>query len=65
MMKKKLQFVLENGKPTAVILDLQKYRQLLERAEDLDDLRVLKAMRARPLKFRKLDDFLRERAAGV
>ena len=50
--------VYRNGKPAAVILDIEEYRELLERLEDAEDLRILKRMRARPLKFRKLDDFL-------
>jgi mRNA interferase RelE/StbE len=32
---------------------------LLEQVEDAQDLKTLKAMRKRPLKFRKLDDFLK------
>ena len=47
-----------DGKPAAVILDIEEYRELLERLEDSADLRILKQMRTKPLKFRKLDDFL-------
>jgi hypothetical protein len=36
-----------------------------ERLEDVEDLKTLKAMRKRPLKFRKLDDFLQERRQGA
>jgi PHD/YefM family antitoxin component YafN of YafNO toxin-antitoxin module len=50
--------VYRNGRPAAVILDIEEYRELLERLEDSEDLRILKRMRMRPLKFRKLDDFL-------
>jgi PHD/YefM family antitoxin component YafN of YafNO toxin-antitoxin module len=50
--------VYRNGKPAAVILDIAEYQELLERLEDSEDLRILKRMRVRPLKFRKLDDFL-------
>lgn len=39
------QIVLRNGKPVAVILDIKKYEELLERAEDAADLRTLRAMR--------------------
>jgi len=53
------EIVLRDGKPAAVILDIEHYRELLERAEDAEDLRALKAMRRRPLKFRRLDDFLK------
>ena len=56
--KKRPQIVLENGKPSAVILALDEYEKLLERAEDAEDLKTLRAMRKRPLRFRKLNDVL-------
>ena len=49
--KKTLEIVLREGKPSAVILDIDEYRQMLERLEDLEDLNMLKEMRKRPLKF--------------
>ncbi len=58
--KKAPEIVLREGKPAAVILDIEQYRDMLERLEDVEDLRMLREMRKRPLKFRKLDDFLRE-----
>jgi PHD/YefM family antitoxin component YafN of YafNO toxin-antitoxin module len=54
------EIVLKEGKPAAVILDIDDYRKMLERLEDLEDLNVLKEMRRRPLKFKKLEDFLKE-----
>jgi PHD/YefM family antitoxin component YafN of YafNO toxin-antitoxin module len=54
------EIVLKEGKPAAVILDIDEYRKMLERLEDLEDLDVLKEMRRRPLRFRKLEDFLKE-----
>ena len=62
--RKDPEIVMRGGKPTAVILGIEEYRKLLEQAEDAQDLKALKAMRKRPLKFRKLDDFLKD-AAGV
>lgn len=56
------EIVLRDGKPAAVILDIEHYRALLERAEDAEDLKALRAMRRRPLKFRRLDDFLKSYA---
>ena len=58
--RKEPEIILRNGKPAAVILDIDKYREMLERLEDAEDLRVLSQMRKRPLRFRKLEDFLRE-----
>jgi len=46
-----------DGKPSAVIRDIESYREIPERLEDAEDLRVLQAMREKPLKFRKLGFF--------
>jgi PHD/YefM family antitoxin component YafN of YafNO toxin-antitoxin module len=58
--RKAPEIVLKEGKPSAVILDIDEYRRMLERLEDLEDLNLLKEMRKKPLKFRKLEDFLKE-----
>jgi hypothetical protein len=58
MATREREFVYRDGKPAAVILDIVEYEELLERAEDLEDLRALKRMRAHPLRFRSLDDAL-------
>ena len=63
--KRQPQYVVENGKPTAVILDIKQYEQMLERLEAADDLTVLKEMRKRPLKFRSLTAFLEEHKPSV
>lgn len=63
--KKSPEIILKNGKPKAVILDLKKYQKILERLEDLEDLKILKEMRERPLKFRKLEEFLQEYSPDV
>ena len=56
------EIVLRDGKPAAVILDIDEYEEMLERLEDLEDLAALREMRKRPLKYRTLDDFLKEHA---
>ena len=58
--RKNPEIIFKEGKPSAVILDIDEYRQMLERLEDLEDLNVLKEMRKKPLKFRKLEDFWKE-----
>ncbi len=63
--RKAPEIVLKEGKPSAVILDIDEYRQMLERLEEFEDLNLLKEMRKRPLKFRKLEDFLKEYHPGV
>ena len=63
--RKPPEIVLREGKPSAVILDIDDYREMLERLEDFEDLNMLKEMRKRTLKFRKLEDFLQEYQPGV
>ena len=63
--RKAPEIVLREGKPSAVILDIDEYRNMLERLEDLEDLNRLKEMRKKPLKFRRLEDFLKEYHPGV
>ena len=57
--------VLRDGKPAAVILDIEEYRDILERLDDAEDLKMLEEMRKKPLEFRRLGDFLREQRPGV
>ena len=45
---------MENGEPSAVILDIEEYKDMLERLEDAEDLKTLEDMRKKPLKFKKL-----------
>ncbi|MBI4504403.1 MAG: type II toxin-antitoxin system Phd/YefM family antitoxin [Chloroflexi bacterium] len=55
------EIVFRDGKPAAIIMDIDAYREMLERLDDLEDLRLLDKMRQKPLRFRRLADFL---AAG-
>lgn len=54
------ELVVKNGKPTAVILDIDEYRDLLEKLEDREDLEFLEEMSKRKLEFTTLDEFLEE-----
>ena len=63
--RKSPEIVLRGGKPVAVILDIDEYRSMLERVEDAEDLKMLKEMRSKRLKFRKLEDFLKEQGSGA
>jgi|GEM_PF-1176820 len=60
MATREREFVYRDGRPAAVILNIAEYEELLERAEDLDDLRALRRTRRRPLRFRSLADVLAE-----
>lgn len=52
--------VLKNGKPSAVIIEINDYLEMLEKLEDVEDIKTLAAMRKKPLKFKSLDDFLKD-----
>jgi hypothetical protein len=58
--RKPPEIVLRDGKPSAVILDIDEYQEMLERIEDVEDLEMLEEMRKKPLKFKRLEDFLKE-----
>jgi PHD/YefM family antitoxin component YafN of YafNO toxin-antitoxin module len=59
--RKAPEIVFREGKPSAVILDIDEYKEMIERLEDVEDLRMLQEMRRRPLKFGTLEAFLKER----
>ena len=63
--RKAPEIILREGKPAAVILDIDEYQDMLERLEDTEDLKMLENMRKKPLEFRSLDDFLKEYSPGV
>jgi PHD/YefM family antitoxin component YafN of YafNO toxin-antitoxin module len=54
------EIILREGKPAAVILDIDVYQEMLERLEDAEDLKIPAEMLQKPLKFKKLEDFLAE-----
>ncbi len=55
---KEPEIILRNGKPVAVILDIEVYQEMLEQIEAKEDLEALSQMRQNPLEFCSLDDFL-------
>ena len=63
--RKAPQFVISDGKPSAVILEIDQYLEMLEKLEDMEDLRMLEEIRKKPLKFRRLEDFLEEHKASA
>ena len=63
--KKAPEIIIRDGKPTAVILDIEEYQKMLEHLEDAEDLKALVEMREKRLKFKKLEDFLEEYHPGV
>ena len=54
------QIVTLNGKPKAVILDIQEYQRLLQAAEDRKDINELKRIKKGKTNFREFKDYLAE-----
>ena len=63
--RKSPEVVYREGKPRAVILDIEEYQEMLERLEDVEDLEMLERLRKEPLSFKPLDHFLQEYSPGV
>lgn len=63
--KRQPEIIYRDGEPVAVILDIQRYEEMLERLDDAEDLRMLQEMRKKPLRFRALDEFLEEHSPSV
>jgi PHD/YefM family antitoxin component YafN of YafNO toxin-antitoxin module len=57
--------IFKDGKPKAVIIDIEEYHQMLERLEDIEDLKIIEKIRQRPLKFRTFKEFLTEYEPSV
>ena len=52
--------IYSEGEPKAVILDIDDYRVMLERLEDIEALATLEEMRKKRLEFTPLDDWNRK-----
>lgn len=63
--RKNPEIILRDGKPAAVIIDIDEYQEMLERLEDAEDLRMFEEMRRKPLRFKRLEDFLNEYTPSV
>jgi prevent-host-death family protein len=55
------QIVTHNGKPVSVIVPIEQYEELLERAEDAVDIAWLQRARRKSASYRSLDDYLASR----
>jgi PHD/YefM family antitoxin component YafN of YafNO toxin-antitoxin module len=58
---KKPEIVTRNGKPVSVIIPIDEYQELLERAEDAEDIAWLKRARKKKLNYRPLEEYLAKR----
>jgi len=50
------EIITRNGKPVSVILPIKKYREMIERLEDAEDVAWLKRARRNKLHFRPLEE---------
>jgi hypothetical protein len=57
------EIVTRNGKPLSVIVPIAHYEELLERAEDAEDVAWLKRARKKPQHYRPLEEYLADRKA--
>ena len=55
------EIVTRNGKPVSVILPIKDYEELLERAEDAEDVAWLKQARRKKPNYRPLEEYLAKR----
>jgi PHD/YefM family antitoxin component YafN of YafNO toxin-antitoxin module len=62
---KEPEIVTRNGKPVSVIVPIKDYEELLERAEDAEDIAWLKRARKKKLHYRPLEEYLAPQSGGV
>jgi hypothetical protein len=62
---KEPEMIYKSGKPTAVILPLADYKDLLERVEDAADLEWLRKTRLQSASYRPFTDYLKEKKRRV
>jgi len=62
---KEPEMIYKSGKPTAVILPLAEYEELLERVEDMADLQWLRKTRSQGVIYRPFSDYLKENKRRV
>jgi len=55
------EIVTRNGKPVSVIIPIEDYKELLERAEDTEDMAWLKRARKKKRHYRPLEEYLSKR----
>lgn len=57
--------IFRDGKPSAVIIDIDEYEAILEQLEEAEDIAFLKELRSKPMEFVSLNDLLKERPIDV
>ena len=59
--RRKPEIVTRNGKAVSVIIPIKDYEELLERAEDAEDMAWLKQARQKKLHYQPLEEYLAKR----
>jgi len=59
--RRKPEIVTRNGKAVSVIIPIKDYEELLERAEDAEDVAWLKQTRQKKLHYRPIEEHLAKR----
>ena len=54
LLKKTPQIIFQGNKPVSVIVNVNDYVEMLERLEDVEDLKILNEMKKKQLKFNKI-----------
>ena len=62
---KEPEMIYKSGKPTAVILPLAQYKDLLERVEDAADLKWLRKTHRQGVAYRPFSEYLKESKRSV
>ncbi len=57
---KKPDFIYRNGKPISVILNISDYEEILERLEEIEDLKLLEELRKKSLEFKEIDEVMKD-----
>jgi len=57
------EIITRNGKPVSVIIPIKDYKELLERAEDAEDIAWLKRARRKKQHYRPLEEYISARNA--
>lgn len=57
---KKPDFIYRNGKPISVILNISDYEEMLERLEEIEDLKLLEELRRKSLEFKEIDEVMKD-----
>jgi PHD/YefM family antitoxin component YafN of YafNO toxin-antitoxin module len=52
------EIITRNGKPVSVIIPIKDYKELLERAEDAEDIAWLKRARRKKQRYRPLEEYI-------